>query len=267
MRQFLAPVGLDNSGRIVLSDSRDYKYLCRVLRLAVSDVISVRLPDGQLCCMTVSEIDNGARRIVLTTSDMQTDSVAETGIQARLIQKLPVRYWLFQFLPKPQKMDFIIRQATEAGVVSIVPVIGKYSQLKCTDAGNRFARWEKIIKEARQQSGSSVPTAVQKPLFLRDAIALWEQEKDERKCAVFLSEQEAGENSLHACLSCSPSVVAVAVGCEGGISAEEQSMLQEHGFVSVHLKTNILRVETAALYGIAAVQSIIMEKEKWLLSE
>ena len=50
----------------------------------------------------------------------------------------------------------------------------------------------------------------------------------------------------------------MAVGSEGGISPEEVKLLQEKGlFHPIHFAVNILRCETAALYGIAAVQSAI----------
>ena len=52
---------------------------------------------------------------------------------------------------------------------------------------------------------------------------------------------------------------AIAVGSEGGISPDEVRLLEEKGlFVPVHFAVNILRCETAALYGIAAVQSMIL---------
>ena len=50
---------------------------------------------------------------------------------------------------------------------------------------------------------------------------------------------------------------AVAVGCEGGISPVEIDLLSAGGFSAVHFPGNILRCETAALYGIAAVQSAL----------
>ena len=52
---------------------------------------------------------------------------------------------------------------------------------------------------------------------------------------------------------------AVVVGSEGGISPEEVELLKAGGFIPVHLKTNILRCETAALYGIAVVQNSLTE--------
>ena len=51
--------------------------------------------------------------------------------------------------------------------------------------------------------------------------------------------------------------IAVAVGAEGGISVQEISMMKESGFIPVHFDTNILRCETASLYGIAALQTAL----------
>ena len=53
------------------------------------------------------------------------------------------------------------------------------------------------------------------------------------------------------------SAAALAVGCEGGISDEERSVLFEAGFMPLHFTTNILRAETASLYGIAVIQQFL----------
>ena len=135
MRQFIASRAPDRGGNLVISDSKDYKYLCRVLRLSVSDSIAVRLPDGGLCAMTVSAIDAKTKTVVLSRQpDVQGVCVscgAETGVQAMQVERdtagSAVTYWLFQFLPKIQKMDTIIRQAVETGIAHIVPVLGAFS--------------------------------------------------------------------------------------------------------------------------------------------
>ena len=57
------------------------------------------------------------------------------------------------------------------------------------------------------------------------------------------------------------------VGAEGGISPEEINELQDNGFIPIHFDTNILRCETAALYGVAAVQTVLGEKDLWLFKE
>ena len=55
---------------------------------------------------------------------------------------------------------------------------------------------------------------------------------------------------------------AIAVGSEGGISPDEMTALRNAGFTPVHLAGNILRCETAALYGIAALQTALAEFAK-----
>ncbi|MBP7479816.1 MAG: RNA methyltransferase, partial [Spirochaetaceae bacterium] len=57
--------------------------------------------------------------------------------------------------------------------------------------------------------------------------------------------------------------VVLAVGCEGGFSKKEMEMLDEAGFKHLHFNTNVLRAETAALYGIAVIQNAVMEKKSW----
>jgi len=61
--------------------------------------------------------------------------------------------------------------------------------------------------------------------------------------------------------------IALAVGCEGGISPAERTLFEQNGFMPIHLKTNILRSETAALYGLAAIQNAVTEYGVWMLKE
>ena len=56
---------------------------------------------------------------------------------------------------------------------------------------------------------------------------------------------------------------AVFCGAEGGISPEEIEILSKNGIVPVHFETNILRCETAALYGIACVQNAVTGRKIW----
>ena len=128
--------------------------------------------------------------------------------------------------------------------------------------GAKAERLERIIREARQQSGSPVDTKVEQPVSLEEALQMWDDAREGRSaCAFVLSEREDG-NTLRQTLEGSGKVelVGVAVGSEGGISAAEVERLVEKGlFQPVHFAVNILRCETAALYGLAAVQSFVNE--------
>ena len=219
-------------------------------------MISVRLPDGSLNNATVAQIDETARRVTLQIC-ADTGKTITRGVQAENAgAESGVEYWLFQFLPRPQKFELIVRQATECGVSVIVPVIGEYTEKSSAQAlmGAKKERLQKIIREARQQSGSPVETKVTEPVSLEQAIEMWSGD-----VAFVLSERDECDGNLRATVQNAGQKIkraAIAVGSEGGISPNEVKALEEKGlFVPVHFAVNILRCETAALYGIAAVQT------------
>ena len=270
MRQFIVEKGKEKNGLIKL-DGKDYRYLRQVLRVRAGDMVSVRLPDGSLKNATVAQIDESARIVVLQicadtgksiTRGVQAEEIAEGLEKAQGVSG--VEYWLFQFLPRPQKFEQIVRQATECGVSVIVPVVGEYTEKSSAQAlqGAKKERLAKIIREARQQSGSPVDTKVTEPVGLEEALGLWKGD-----LAFVLSERDDCDGNLRRAVEeaggCGKiKKVAIAVGSEGGISPEEVKLLQEEGlFIPVHFAVNILRCETAALYGIAALQCEINQSK------
>lgn len=262
MRQFIVEKGKEKNGLIQL-DGKDYRYLRQVLRVRAGDMISVRLPSGDLKNATVAAIDESARRVTLQICADTGRSITR-GVQAGEVEGDIVEYWLFQFLPRPQKFELIVRQSTECGVAVIVPVVGDFSEKSSSQAlqGAKKERLERIIKEARQQSGSPIDTKVLEPVSLEKAIELWNEACGACDAVAFvLSERDDCSGNLRATVQKAGGIekikkAAIAVGSEGGISPEEVKLLEEKGlFVPVHFAVNILRCETAALYGIAAVQS------------
>lgn len=279
MRQFIVENKQIRDGLIQL-DGKDYRYLRQVLRVRAGDMISVRLPDGSLSNATVAKIDESSRRIILQlcaatgetiTRGVQADEIAAGAAGSGGVGGAgSVEYWLFQFLPRPQKFELIVRQATECGVAVIIPVIGEYTEKSSAQAlaGAKRERLDRIIKEARQQSGSPVDTKVQEPMSLEKAVELWGTStplSDRGESVAFvLSERDDCSGNLRSGVEKAGGLekikrAAIAVGSEGGISPDEVRLLEEKGlFVPVHFAVNILRCETAALYGIAAVQSMIL---------
>ena len=269
MRQFIVEKGKEKNGLIQL-DGKDYRYLRQVLRVRPGDMISVRLPDGSLNNATVAQIDENTRRVTLQicadTGRSDVDKSITRGVQADEVAAGVVNgaaeteYWLFQFLPRPQKFELIVRQATECGVAVIIPIIGEYTEKSSAQAlmGAKRERLDRIIREARQQSGSPVDTKVMEPVSLEKAIELWNAERTQQDVAFVLSERGDCDGNLRATVQKAVQKVqraAIACGSEGGISPDEVRTLEEKGlFVPVHFAVNILRCETAALYGIAAVQ-------------
>lgn len=268
MRQFIAPCAPDKKGLIKIV-GKDFRYLRQVLRLRSGDMLSVRLPDGTLQNTTVCEINEESRVITLQICADTNNGSVTRGVQAEEIQSetagTGVEYWLFQYIAKPVKMEQIIRQAVECGVKYIVPVAGEYSQKQNVQAmqSGKKDRMERIIREARQQSGSPVDTVVLEPVSTEEAVALWNKavsedaEGAEKSAAVVLWERNEKTCALSECFAAEKKRVAVAVGCEGGISPDEIETLMKGDFSPIHFAGNILRCETAAIYGIAAVQCVV----------
>lgn len=256
---------LEKNGTLVL-EKKDFHYLRNVLRLRVGDMISVSAQG--VMNMTLCKIDDNAKKIVLQKC-AESDNTACNSTAQNTSHEFRAKYYLFQFVPKPQKMELIVRQATECGVSCIVPILGDYTQGGTEKALQNSARYERIIREARQQSGSQVETKILEPRTLANALDFWQNEisvfKEYEKAAVVLYERneeivsfanvvysDSTDNGVAKIKIC-----AIVVGSEGGISPAEFKTLNDAGFKALHFNTNILRCETAALYGIATLQCAI----------
>ena len=186
MHQFLLPDTYDGESSFRLT-GKDYHYICNVLRLnsgAVfkgmdkkSRIYSVRIKDVQKdCCML----------------ELSCNTV-ERGYSC------PYEISLFQCLPKGQKMDLIVRQATEAGVSRIIPVLSEHSVIRLKtgqDKSNKQCRWERIAREAVQQSESPVCPQVFSPVGFNEVGKYIEGES----VKIFFHQERLDNISLHGCL-------------------------------------------------------------------
>ncbi len=276
MRQYLLDRYPDPAGQLRLEGDA-WHYLAGVRRLREGNVIEGRLPDGRTCRLRVVTV-NRRERFLQLKLDGPCSENAESPDKASVVRQedgfsssLP-HIILLQWIIKGQRMDLVVRQATETGVARIIPVTG--DRCLASESGHagreRTARWQRITREARQQSGSPVDTRVYEPLDLEKALALTEQIESSRPVSslrLVLSEEPLARESLHRYLVDSPETVTLAVGPEGGMTPGEMERLQNAGFCCVHFRTNVLRAETAALYGIAAVQTALTERVSWQPNE
>jgi 16S rRNA (uracil1498-N3)-methyltransferase len=166
-------------------------------------------------------------------------------------------------------MDLIVRQAAEGGITEIVPFASEHSIPRLRGAEEeKLRRWERIVREARQQSGSRIPTAVHVPLDTEGLLAYWETIKNGRPRSVgFFFHQDSvdplEQGSLHGYLGIMPELVALVIGPEGGFSPAEAGRFFAAGFKPIKIGDTVLRTETAALYGAAAIRIILLESASW----
>jgi 16S rRNA (uracil1498-N3)-methyltransferase len=251
VRQFLLPGRYAGEQRLHLTDG-DFRHLTRVRRLREGDTVPAVDERGGRYLMRIARVTRDRCEVELSP-EREAPEGPDTGPYLTLLQ----------CLPKGRKMDLIVRQAAEAGVRRIVPLSSENSQVRPADADARGERLLRIAREALQQSGAPRLPVIDEPRPLA-----WVTECDEDwGTALFFHEQPLPGAPLHRLLAEGPGVVSLLVGPEGGLSAREVELLRSAGWKPVHLATGVLRVETAALYAVAAVATILQERDAWRPAE
>lgn len=181
------------------------------------------------------------------------DRITPEQVTARIVNRteesreLPARIWLFQGLPKGDKMELIIRKAVELGVYAVVPVVMKRSVVKLDEkkAAAKKKRWEAVSESAAKQSGRQTVPRIGDVTDFKGALKL--AADMERKLLPY--ENETGMEGAKAAIeSCGAGdSIAVLIGPEGGFEPEEAALAREAGFTAISLGKRILRTETAGL--------------------
>ncbi|MDR0450221.1 MAG: 16S rRNA (uracil(1498)-N(3))-methyltransferase [Treponema sp.] len=274
MKQFLLSAPPDADG-FVRIEGEDYHYLVRVRRLRAGDSFPALLPaggadPGRKALVRVLSADRGlltGRCQPLEDAASAKEVLRESPGELSGPAEPPVL--LFQALPKGTKMDLIVRQAAEMGIAGVVPFAAERSVAKLPDSGGKLERWERIIREARQQSGSVTPTFLRSPLSLEGLFSYWETLKGpySRPLGILFHQDPViplAKFILHDYLNEGPDIVALVIGPEGGFSPGEVSRFLEAGFRPFKIGDTVLRTETAALCGAAAVRVILLENTSWI---
>lgn len=155
---------------------------------------------------------------------------------------------------KEQKMDLILQKATELGVTEIIPVSMKRSMVKIGEKeGKKLERWNKIMKEASEQSMRNCIPKLQSVTTFSEITKL-----DGLKIICSTREKE---NTFKKFLQTSTNYdkLIIVIGPEGGLDIEEENFLQEHKFVPVTLGPRIMRVETVPIYVLSILNYEYME--------
>lgn len=162
------------------------------------------------------------------------------------LQTSRLRISLGQAIPKGTKMDKIVREATELGVVSIFPFISARTipRLPENRSREKTERWRRLALSASKQSGRGEIPEIHGTRKFGEILEL--PGYDFR---LLLSEYP-GETSLYEYLhfrKIPPGrPILVLIGPEGGFGHEEIGLAKEKGFDAVSLGSQILRTETVA---------------------
>jgi 16S rRNA (uracil1498-N3)-methyltransferase len=252
MRQLVLSGNYRRESLVTLSAAETH-YLRNVLRLNAGDRLPVLTADRRRYTAVIRRYTAAGAEIFLGAGEASREEEGKCRPQLSL----------FQCLPKGSKMDLIVRQAAEAGVRKIQPVISGRTVTR-PESGRvekRMLRWKKIIKEALQQSGSGIITEIGVPLPFYDLPRVFPPAP--QRPFFFFHQSRLEQKGLHSYLESLPAEIGILVGPEGGFSEEETNFCLDAGLNPVYLGSNVLRTETAALYALASVQILILERDEW----
>ncbi len=229
---------------VVLLSEEDVRHATRVLRLQEGNAVEI-FAEGKRFA-----------GVLMTTAQ---------GLACRVEQELPgteaaLHVTLYQGLPKAEKMEWIVQKAVELGATRVVPVAMNRCvvQLSSKDGLRKQERWQKIAREASKQSGRCITTEVESPITMKEMLQRLPCHE-----AALVPWEEANGYSLNAFHAEHPECtdVAVVIGPEGGMSAEEVQAMAAQGCRAVTLGPRILRTETAAITSIAMLMCLFEQMQ------
>lgn len=221
----------------------DYHHIVRVMRMKAGDEIICVTLKGKSAICQIAEITD---EIVVANVVKWEEGTTE----------LPVHVVIASGLPKGDKLELIIQKGTELGAYEFVPFTASRSIVKWDSkkAVKKVDRWQKIAKEAAEQSHRSYVPEVKEPISLKELV----KASDEYTYKLVAYEEEAREGEVSVLSSTLAKLgegdrLLIVFGPEGGLSSEEIDLLNKNGFLACGLGPRILRTETAPLYALSAV--------------
>lgn len=238
MYQFFVEPSDINGGQVRITGA-DVNHVKNVLRMRAGEQIAV-----------VEE--QAGRKYICEIREMTPETVFCNIISIENERtELPARIFLFQGLPKGDKMELILQKAVELGCFEVIPVICKRCVVKLEEKKkkSRVQRWQAVAEAAAKQSGRLVIPGVHDVMTFSEALSYaadmdvrlipYERATDMAETKKFL---DSVKNARR---------IAVFIGPEGGFEEAEIEEAKKAGAVPVTLGRRILRTETAAITAVS----------------
>lgn len=240
-RFFVEPHQIDEEAHQIHITGSDVNHISNVLRMKTGEELWIS--DGSKyeyrCTIESFEPDEALLHIVYSQEPEY---------------ELPCRIYLFQGLPKADKMELIIQKAVELGAYEIIPVETKRCVVKLDGkkSAKKTARWQQIAESAAKQSKRMLIPNVHEVLTFREALK-YAESMDVRLVPYELARGMQETKEILAGIEPGQSV-GIFIGPEGGFEEKEIEAAIEVGAKPITLGRRILRTETAGL----AILSVLM---------
>ena len=232
MYQFFVESSQIQGTRVIITGN-DVNHIKNVLRMQPGEEIAVSNgEDGKEYRCGIEELYED--EIICTLRFVKEDGV-----------ELPSKIYLFQGLPKADKMELIVQKAVELGVYEIIPVATRRAVVKLDEkkAKSKIARWQTISEAAAKQSKRRIVPRVHTVMSFKEAVNY------ARECQVKIVPYELAEGmgkTRELISSLKPGQdIAIFIGPEGGFEENEVQIALDNGIEPITLGKRILRTETA----------------------
>ena len=232
---FVEPHQINENDKSVIIMGNDVNHIKNVLRMNIGEELAVSNgQDGREYRCGILALEEDCVRCELRF-------IKEEGVE------LPSRIYLFQGLPKADKMELIIQKAVELGVYQVIPVATKRCVVKLDEkkAKSKIARWQGIAEAAAKQSKRGIIPQVTEVMSYAQAVKL-AGEMDVKLIPYELADGMDKTRELINNIQQGQSV-AVFIGPEGGFEESEIQLAREQGIEPITLGKRILRTETAGM--------------------
>lgn len=232
---FVEPAQINTHDKSVIIVGNDVNHIRNVLRMKIGEELNISNgQDGReyRCAIDSFEED----RIICRLRFIKEDNI-----------ELSSRVYLFQALPKADKMEMIVQKAVELGVYRIIPVAAKRCVVKLDEkkAASRIARWQGIAEAAAKQSKRAIVPEVSEVLSFQQAVNL-ASDMDIRLIPYELAEGMEETRKIIDDLMPNQDI-AIFIGPEGGFEEAEIQTAVDNGIIPITLGKRILRTETAGM--------------------
>ena len=231
---------LEEEHRITLTGP-DLNHMKNVLRMRIGEDVWIS--------------DGSEKEYHCTIEEFQEDSAVLHILYAQESQyELPSRIYLFQGLPKGDKMELIIQKAVELGAYEIIPVATKRAVVKldAKKAAAKQKRWQSIAESAAKQSKRNIIPHIHEVVKFGQAVD-YAKDLDITLIPYELAEDMEKTKQIFETIQPGKSI-GIFIGPEGGFDEAEIALAQENGISPITLGKRILRTETAGM----AVLSVLM---------
>ncbi len=213
-------------------EGADVNHIKNVLRMKHGDQVMISDGEGMQYLCTLEAFESGLVWFEIV------DAWKEN-------RELPSKLYLFQGLPKSDKMELIIQKATELGVYELIPAVTGRTVVKLDEkkAQKKTARWNAIAESAAKQSGRSRIPQVREIMTFSEALAY---AGDLDVLLIPYEKAEGMDATRQAVEGIRPGQsVGIFIGPEGGFEEAEVEQAMACGALPVTLGRRILRTETA----------------------